>query len=98
MCVGDAADAIVRSAELVSVPQPMNIGTGKELSIKWLASVIAAAVGYEGEIVWNSTMPGGQKRRCLGMSRAMDLLDWKAQVDLNEGLKRTLEWDSCSVH
>lgn len=90
--VEDAADAIVRAAERIDTPEPLNIGTGKECSIQGLAEVVAGVVGYSGGIEWDHSKPSGQPRRCLDTSRAKQLLDWEASTGLVEGLRRTVEW------
>jgi GDP-L-fucose synthase len=90
--VDDAADAILRGGEIYDGPQPINIGTGQEISIAALASMIADLTGYEGVIEWDSSMPDGQPRRRLDVSRAAMLLDWRAKVDLKTGLARTIDW------
>lgn len=73
-------------------PQPINIGTGKEIKIKDLAALIKNKVGYTGEIVFNKDKPDGQPRRCLDVSRAKKLLDFEATTDLDDGLNKTLEY------
>jgi GDP-L-fucose synthase len=90
--VQDAADAIVLATEKWDDPTPINIGTGEEISIKDLVALIVQLCGFEGEIVWDATKPDGQPRRCLEVSNAAKLLGFKAQVDFETGLKRTIEW------
>ena len=89
--VTDAAEGVVRAAEIINHPDPINLGTGREVSIDELARTIARHVGFTGTIRWNPDMPDGQPRRCLDVSRAKKLLNWQATVDLDEGLRRTLE-------
>jgi GDP-L-fucose synthase len=90
--VDDAAEGIVRCAESIEEPVPINLGTGSEVAIRDLVVRIAALCRYEGEIVWDASRPDGQPRRCLDTSRAEQLLGWRAQVDLEDGLARTVSW------
>ncbi|MGB0716330.1 MAG: GDP-L-fucose synthase family protein [Phycisphaerae bacterium] len=90
--VDDAADAIVTAVMQYDDVAPMNIGTGQEVRIADLASKIAALCNFKGEIVWDSDRPDGQPRRCLDVSRAAEKMNWRAMVDLDEGLHRTVEW------
>lgn len=90
---GDAAAAI--SKAVVSgfdSDLPINLGTGKEISIKELAYLIKNITGYTGEIVFNGTVSDGQPKRMLDVSRAKELLGWTADTSLKVGLKKTLEW------
>lgn len=90
--VEDAADAILRSTEIYNSPEPMNIGSGEEISIKNLASLIAALTGYEGQILWDESKPDGQMRRCLDVTKAKKEISFKAKTLLEDGLKETIEW------
>lgn len=90
--VEDAAEGVLRAAEEMDVSTPINLGTGKEVSIKDLARVIAQLVGFKGETVWDTTKPDGQLRRCLDTQRAKHLLGWKAETTLLEGLQNTVSW------
>ena len=90
--VDDAADAILTAAERIDDPDPINLGTGREITIKDLAKLIAQLCGFTGEIQWDTTQPDGQPRRSLDIARAKDLLGWQAAVDLEEGLRRTIDW------
>lgn len=90
--VDDAGEGIVRAAEVLESPVPVNLGTGMEITIKDLVELIARLSGFQGEIRWNASKPDGQPRRCLDTSRARDLLGWQAQVGFEEGLRRTIEW------
>jgi GDP-L-fucose synthase len=90
--VDDAASGIIRAAEAMDEPTPINLGAGFEITIKDLVELIARLTGFEGEIRWDSTKPDGQPRRSLDTSRAKKLLDWEAQVGFEEGLSRTIEW------
>jgi nucleoside-diphosphate-sugar epimerase len=90
--VDDAAEGVLRAAEAMDEPTPINLGTGREITIKDLVELIARLTGFKGEIRWDSTKPDGQPRRCLDTARAKKLLGWQAQVSFEEGLKRTIEW------
>jgi GDP-L-fucose synthase len=90
--VEDAAEAIVLVTEKWEDPAPINIGTGKEISIRNLVELIAQLCGFEGEIVWDSSKPDGQPRRCLDVSKAREHLGFVARMDFETGLKRTIEW------
>jgi GDP-L-fucose synthase len=90
--VEDAADAFVAASERYQGPEPLNIGTGVEISIRELAGTIAELTGFEGEIVWDESMPNGQPRRRLDTSRAQTALGWHAQTSLRDGLERTIAW------
>jgi GDP-L-fucose synthase len=90
--VDDAAEGIIRAAEVMDDPTPINLGTGFEITIRDLVELIARLTGFEGEIRWDDTKPDGQPRRCLDTSRAKRLLDWEAQVGFEEGLRRTIDW------
>lgn len=90
--VDDAGEGIVRAAEAMDNPDPINLGAGFEIKIKDLVELIVKLTGFKGGIVWDSTKPDGQPRRCLATDKAERLLGWKAQVGFEEGLKRTIEW------
>ncbi|MCW5774954.1 MAG: NAD-dependent epimerase/dehydratase family protein [Phycisphaeraceae bacterium] len=90
--VDDAAEGIVRAAEVMHEPTPINLGPGVEVSIRELVGHIVRTVGYTGQVEWDTTKPEGQPRRCLDTARAAALLGWKAKVGLEEGLRRTVEW------
>ncbi len=90
--VEDAADAFVLAADRYSGPEPINIGTGAEISIRELAETIAELTGFEGEIVWDESMPNGQPRRRLDTTRAHELLGFEARTALGDGLERTIAW------
>ncbi len=90
--VDDAAEAIVRAAERIETPQPINLGTGREITIAHLVELIAERTGFAGRIEWDATKPDGQPRRCLDTRRASRLLDWQAQTTLEHGLAATIEW------
>ncbi|MGR3176866.1 MAG: GDP-L-fucose synthase family protein [Candidatus Anammoxibacter sp.] len=90
--VEDAARAIILAAERYDKPEPLNLGKGHEISIKNLAETIAKFTGFKGEIVWDKTKPNGQPRRMLDTTRAKEELGFTAKVDLESGLKKTIEW------
>jgi len=90
--VDDAAEAIALASELYDKPDPVNIGSGMEITVKALVSLIADMVGFQGEIKWDNSKPDGQMRRNLDTSRALAEFGFKAKVDFREGLKRTIDW------
>lgn len=90
--VEDAADAIVTAAAIHNDPAPINLGTGRETSIKELAGAIAGLCGFKGRIEWDATRPDGQPRRRLDTSRAAKSLRWNAKTELEDGLRRTVEY------
>lgn len=90
--VDDAAEGIMRAAEKMDDPTPINLGASFEITIKDLVELVVKLTGFKGAITWDATKPDGQPRRCLDTSRAKKLLDWQAQVGLEEGLKRTIAW------
>jgi GDP-L-fucose synthase len=89
---GDAADGILTAAEFYNGNEPVNIGSGQEISIKDLAEMIARLTGFEGEIVWDTTKPNGQPRRALDTSRAAKYFGWRASTPFEEGLHQTIAW------
>lgn len=90
--VEDCADAIVAMADRWDDPAPVNIGNGQEFTIKELVETVADVCGFEGEVRWDTSKPDGQPRKCLDTSRARDGFGWEAQVDLRQGLARTVAW------
>ena len=90
--VDDAAEAIVRAAERYNGREPINLGAGREISIRDLVNLIAKETGFDGEIIWDATKPDGQPRRFLDVSRATELLGFRARTDFVEGLRRTIDW------
>src|SRR5215216_4977183 len=89
--VDDAARALVLCTERLDVSDPVNIGTGKETSIRELAEAISELVGFEGETVWDDSRPDGQPKRYLKVDRARELIGFEAETPLEEGLRRTIE-------
>ena len=90
--VDDAAEAIVTASERYDGGEPVNLGTGQEVSIRELAQMIAAEVGFRGAIRWDTSKPNGQPRRCLDVSRAQRYFGFRAQCDLREGIAKTAAW------
>jgi GDP-L-fucose synthase len=88
----DAAEGIVRAAEVMDDPTPINLGASFEIKIKDLVELIVKLTGFKGAVVWDASKPDGQPRRCLSTEKAQKLLGWKAQVGFEDGLKRTIEW------
>ena len=88
----DCAEAIKLSIEKDVSPEPINIGTGKEIKICELIETIADIMGFDGDIIYDTTKPDGQPRRCLDTSRAKDRLGFEAKTNLRDGLVNTIEW------
>ncbi|TMA10293.1 MAG: NAD-dependent epimerase/dehydratase family protein [Deltaproteobacteria bacterium] len=88
----DCAQALLLAAERYDSSDPVNIGSGVEISIRELASLVAAAAGYAGRIVWDASRPNGQPRRRLDVSRARERFGFTATTPLSEGIGRTIEW------
>ena len=95
--VEDAAEALWLASERYDGPEPVNLGTGEEISIKELAEVIADETGFGGEIVWDTSKPNGQPRRKLDTSRAEREFGFRAQTPFREGIKNTVAWYRASV-
>jgi len=90
--VEDCVNGLVLAAERYDAPDPVNLGTGVETTIRETAELVAEAVGFEGRIVWDTSMPNGQPRRSLDATRAADLFGFSAEVPLREGIARTVDW------
>lgn len=90
--VDDAAKAIVMATEKYNKSEPVNIGAGREISIKELYTIIAELTGFKGEIKWDTSKPDGQPRRCLVTSRAKDEFGFEARTEFRDGLKKTIDW------
>jgi len=90
--VDDAAEGLLLAADRYDGAEPVNLGTGAEISIRELAELIAELTGFEGKIVWDTSQPNGQPRRALDTSRARELFGFEARTPLREGLERTIEW------
>ena len=90
--VDDAAEGIVLAAELYDEPEPMNLGSGQEISIRDLAEMIARLSGFEGKLVWDPSKPDGQPRRHVDTSRAEKTIGFKAATPLEDGIRATIDW------
>ena len=90
--VEDAARGIILATEKYNKPDPVNLGSGFEISIKELVELIAELAGFDGEIRWDTSKPDGQPRRCLDVSRAKKEFGFEAKVGFREGLEKTIEW------
>jgi GDP-L-fucose synthase len=90
--VEDAAEAVIKAAELYDGAEPVNIGSGAEISIKELAEKIGGLTGYSGQIVWDASKPNGQPRRQLDVSRAERYFGFRAHTALDAGLQATVDW------
>jgi GDP-L-fucose synthase len=90
--VEDAAEGILLAGESYNKSEPVNLGTGFEISIRELAELIARLSGFSGQIVWDKSKPDGQPRRRLDASRAAREFGFKAQTSLEEGLRKTIDW------
>ena len=90
--VEDCAEALWLAAQRYDGPDPVNLGTGVETSIRDLTELVAELTGFEGEIVWDASKPNGQPRRQLDVTRAEELFGFRARTGLREGLERTVAW------
>ncbi len=90
--VEDAAEGIAAASEKYNSSEPVNIGSGNEISIKNLAELIARLTGFKGKLVWDNNKPNGQPRRGLDVSRAEKYFGFKAKMSFEEGLHNTIEW------
>jgi GDP-L-fucose synthase len=90
--VQDCAEGLVSSMERYDSPEPMNLGSGREISIKDLMELIARISGFTGKIIWDPTKPDGQPRRCLDVSEAQKAIGFTAGTSLEDGLARTIRW------
>ncbi len=90
--VEDACEGILLAAERYDSAEPVNLGSGMEISIKDLAHLIARLTSYTGEFVWDTSKPNGQPRRALDVTRAEKHFGFRAQMPFEEGLRRTIEW------
>jgi GDP-L-fucose synthase len=95
--VGDCVDGLLLAAERYDGPEPVNLGAGKEISIRDLAALIADLTGFKGEIRWDTSMPNGQPRRSLDATRARELFGFEARTPLREGLEQTIAWYQASA-
>ncbi len=90
--VKDCAQGIVAAMEKYESPEPMNLGSGREITIKDLTELIARLARFSGKIVWDPTKPDGQPRRCLDVSRAQQTIGFTARTSLEDGLAQTIDW------
>jgi GDP-L-fucose synthase len=90
--VEDCVEAILLAAERYDNPDPVNLGSGMEISIRDLAAKIAALTGFNGRIVWDASQPNGQPRRSLDVSRAERLFRFRARTSFDDGLRQTIAW------
>jgi len=90
--VEDAAEGILAAAEKYNGSEPVNLGSGFEISIRDLAEMIVRLTGFAGRIVWQTDKPNGQPRRCLDVRRAKEYFGWEAKTPFEEGIRRTIEW------
>ncbi len=90
--VEDAAEGIFLASEKYNKPEPVNLGAGYEIVISDLIALISELVDFKGEVIWETSKPDGQPRRCLDTSRAEREFGFKAKTSLEEGLKKTIEW------
>ncbi len=88
----DAARGIVMATQLYNDPEPVNLGTNQEVSIKYLAELICELMEFKGEIIWQTDKPNGQPRRCLDTQRAKEKFGFVAEMDFKQGLKNTIDW------
>jgi GDP-L-fucose synthase len=96
--VEDCAEGFVLAGERYDDPEPVNLGTGVETTIREVAETIADVTGFDGEIVWDTSMPNGQPRRSLDASRARKLFGFEARTALRDGIERTVAWYRDQVH
>ncbi len=90
--IEDAAKGIVLATKKYNKTDPINLGSGKEISIKNLALLIKELTGFSGKIVWNKAKPDGQPRRCLDVKKAKEEFGFEANTDFKKGLKKTIQW------
>jgi GDP-L-fucose synthase len=90
--VEDCARGIAAATQKYDEPEPVNLGAGFEITIRDLVEKIKQMVGFEGELVWDTSKPDGQPRRCLDVTRAAEKFGFSAEVSFDEGLRRTIDW------
>ena len=95
--VDDCAAGLLLAADRYDGGEPVNLGTSEEIAIRDLAELTAELTGFEGEIVWDASMPNGQPRRRLDVSRAKELFDFEARTSLRDGLTQTIDWFRASL-
>ena len=90
--VEDAAEGILLASEKYDDSEPVNLGSGYEISIKDLVEMIARKTGFKGKLTWDTTKPNGQPRRMLDTSRAFERFGFRAKMPFEEGLQKTIDW------
>jgi GDP-L-fucose synthase len=90
--VEDAAEGIFRATEQYDKPDPINLGSGMEVPIRDLATTIAEMTGFNGKIIWDTSKPNGQPRRCLDVARAEQEFKFRATTPFDAGLRKTIDW------
>jgi GDP-L-fucose synthase len=90
--VEDCAEGIALAAESYEGADPVNLGSGEEISIRELAELVAELTGYEGQITWDTSRPNGQPRRLLDTTKAAERFGFRASTSLRDGLERTIAW------
>ena len=90
--VDDCVDGLVLAAGRYDAADPVNLGAGKEISIRDLAELVADVTGFEGRITWDTSRPNGQPRRSVNATRAREHFGFEARTPLREGLERTVAW------
>ena len=90
--VRDAAEGLALAAERYDGADPVNLGSGEEISIRDLAGLIARECGFQGRLVWDTSLPNGQPRRCLDTTRAWERFAFRAATSLSDGLRETIAW------
>ena len=90
--VDDAAQGIVDAAKYYDEDSPLNLGSSEEISIKYLVDHIAKILNYDGKIIWNTSKPNGQPRRCVSYNRAKEKINFQPKTSLIEGLEQTINW------
>ena len=88
----DCAEGLLDAAERYDSSDPVNLGSGQEISIKTLAEKLGALMGFEGRFTWDTTKPNGQPRRALDVTRAKERFGWTAKTSFDEGLRKTIAW------
>jgi len=95
--VEDCVDGLLLAAERYDGAEPVNLGAGKEISIRELAELVAELTGFDGEIRWDTSMPNGQPRRSLDATRARELFGFQAKTPLREGIEQMIAWYRASA-
>jgi GDP-L-fucose synthase len=95
--VDDCVEGLVLAAERYDGPDPVNLGAGREISIRELAELIADVTGFSGSITWDTTKPNGQPRRSVDATRARDMFGFEARTPLRDGIERTVAWYRSAV-